>query len=187
MAKKPLPTPEELRQLLRYEPDTGKLFWRERQGVTPEIKRWNTRYSGNEAGRVNGEGYRHVRVNGRDYKTHRIVWIWETGRWPVDQIDHINRIKTDNRFCNLREVTNAENHQNRNIVANNTSGYTGVSYEKGKWRANIKHMGKHHFLGYFGTAEEASRAYQEAKPMFHRTSRACAAWDLLPGYLKGRQ
>ena len=92
-----------------------------------------------------------------------------TGKWPDEFIDHINHNPTDNRWCNLREATYATNNKNRRLGKDNTSGYKGVSWHKGrnKWRAEIRvdGIGKH--LGYYDTPEAASKAYCVASATFH--------------------
>lgn len=83
---------------------TGFLFWKSRgQG----------RRMGVVLGTVGNKGYLYVRFNNSSYLVHRVVWLLHTGKWPVDQIDHINRIKNDNRPCNLREADHFVNAGNR--------------------------------------------------------------------------
>lgn len=95
-------------------------------------------------------------------KRHRIFMHWEvTGyKW----VDHINRDGLDNRKENLRPANNSKNQQNRGVQKNNTSGHKGVSFKKSRnrFRSQIRLDGKFIFLGYFKTAEEASKAYIEA-------------------------
>ena len=92
-----------------------------------------------------------------------------TGEWPKDQIDHINGIRTDNRFTNLREATTAENTRNGLISKNNTSGFKGVCFHKdtGRWQAKIFINGKGRHLGLFDTAEAAANAYDAAAAKLH--------------------
>lgn len=117
MASKPLPSPEVLRQLLRYEPDTGKLFWLHRAAdLFPSksaAKSWNARFAGAEAlATDNGQGYLAGRINGRPLKAHRVVWAISYGEWPIGEIDHINGNPGDNRIANLRAVGRTENTRN---------------------------------------------------------------------------
>ena len=92
------------------------------------------------------------------------------GVWPTNEIDHVNRVRDDNRLTNLREATDAEQSWNRNKPAHNTSGFVGVSWHKGakKWGAYIGSGGSGLYLGYFPTSELASAAYLEAKARLHK-------------------
>lgn len=84
------------------------------------------------------------------------------------QVDHINHNTLDNRRCNLRVASVSQNSMNHRRYANNTSGFTGVSYNSSlrKWLAHICVGGKQLHLGVFDTAEEASEAYQDAAKMY---------------------
>ena len=92
---------------------------------------------------------------------HRVVLQRVVGR-PLtrdDIVDHINHNGLDNRRPNLRLATRSQNAANLGPYANNTSGYKGVDFNRGKWRARIREGGVRYFLGYFETAEDAARAY----------------------------
>jgi hypothetical protein len=169
MTDKNIPTPEELRKLLRYEPETGKLFWLPRPEDTFPDKRyaltWNKRYAGAEAFKTaDGNGYLQGAVHGVVYKTHRVIWAIVTGEWPKDEIDHRNRNRSDNRWKNLREATRSENMQNAGVRSDNKSGYKGVCWDRNKmkWLAQITIGGDSRFLGLFETKELAADAYREA-------------------------
>lgn len=171
---KPLPSPELLRKLLRYNPETGFLYWMKRSpdlfydsiiSCEARCKQWNTRYAGNRAfvNRDN-KGYYKGGIFGRNYKAHRIIWAMGTGRWPVDQIDHINHNSADNRFANLREVSHQENGRNSSMSSKNTSGFTGVSWSNkdNVWTAHIKISGKSIYLGGFANKLDAIAARKKA-------------------------
>ena len=145
-------TAERLRELLHYEPETGIFTWK--VGSANQVK------VGDAAGSQNGLGYLHVRLQRRLYSAHRLAWLHFHGVWPVDQLDHINRIRTDNRIANLREVSHKQNGQNASKSRSNTSGYPGVYWDKqhSKWVARIMHNRKNIYLGYFATIEEALSA-----------------------------
>ena len=175
MAKRQLPSPEVLRQLLRYEPDTGKLFWLPRTpahfedtcGRTKEhaCAIWNARYAGREAmTAVNNSGYRSGSVGGVGTSAHRAVWALESGAWPCFDVDHINGDRSDNRIGNLREATRSQNLANAGVRSDNTSGLKGASWERRRkrWKANITEQGRQRHLGYYDTAEEAHAAYCQA-------------------------
>ena len=176
MAPKALPSPEVLRQLLRYEPDTGKLFWRERplsffsgtafRGAEHCCANWNAIFAGKEAFTAfDRHGYAVGRIFDRLYRAHRVAWCLHYGAWPVADIDHINQIKPDNRIANLRDVTNAENCLNRGLQSNNSSGFAGVYWHKSRsqWAAEIKIGGKRTKLGYFNDLSEAVAARKSAE------------------------
>lgn len=167
---KSLPSVDYLRKRLRYEPETGKLFWLDYEGMP---KRWRTRYSGKEAFTSNADGYRQGKIDGVRFLAHRVVWAIHHGEWPNDQIDHINGVKDNNRVSNLRVVSNTENHRNKTMRSDNTSGTTGVYWRKScrKWTASIMVDSRHKYLGYFDTIEEAAAARKEASAKYGFTER----------------
>jgi hypothetical protein len=107
-------------------------------------------------------GYRKVSIDGHDYPEHRLAWLYITGRWPMVDIDHINMIKDDNRFCNLREATRSQNKMNTLARADNKHGLKGVWFNKraGKWATRITVNGKSYGLGRYDTPQEASLVYR---------------------------
>lgn len=171
MAKRELPTPEELRQLLRYEPETGKLYWLERPlemfSDERHCKTWNKRFAGKQALKTDrGQGYYGGAINWRSVFAHRVIWALVYGEWPNGEIDHINGQRDDNRLVNLRNVSKTENMRNAFRSKNNTSGRTGVSWYKrtSKWIAYIGVGGKRHIvLGYYKRFEDAVAARERAE------------------------
>ena len=152
-------TQEKVKELFHYEPDTGNLVWR--------FDRCANKVAGKIAGSLNN-GYFRIRIDGKGYFAHRIIWLYVYGAWPANDIDHINGIKTDNRIFNLREATKSQNGQNqRKPQSHNTSGYLGVSAYKGKWKATIKLSGNNLFIGYYNTPEAAYAAYLSKKRELH--------------------
>jgi HNH endonuclease len=169
MARHTLPDAATIRKLLAYDPNTGVLTWRERPAELFTQSRyqatWNTRYAGQPAGAIDGQGYRVFGL--RDAGTlqvHRVAWVIMTGEWPAHEIDHINRHKADNRWINLRQATHLENIRNATISARNTSGFKGVSYfrQNGLWHAYIRVNRLMVSLGFFNTPKAASEAYCRA-------------------------
>ena len=146
-------TQERLKELLHYDETTG--FFTRRVDVGTRGK------AGGVAGCVRNDGYIHLKVDGRLCLAHRLVWLYVHGEFPPADIDHANRIRADNRISNLRLATRAENNTNSKTHSTNTSGFRGVSWNKGegKWRAYAGLNRKQHHLGYYPTAEAAHEAY----------------------------
>jgi hypothetical protein len=168
MAAKPLPSVEHLRQRLRYEPETGKLYWRESASMPTH---WNTRYADTEAFTADFRGYRHGTFDYNRYLAHRVAWALHHGYWPDDTLDHVNHDRADNRIENLRQVSQSDNMKNMKRHRNNTSGATGVCWyaRYQKWIANIKVDGRSLHLGYFADMQDAitARKAAEAQYGFH--------------------
>lgn len=164
-----LPPVDYLRQRLRYDPDTGKLYWRECASMP---KSWNTKYAGREALAFVGNNGRYMgRIDYKAYQAHRIAWALHYGEDPDGQIDHINHDPLDNRIANLRVVSHQENHRNTGLRRNNASGVMGVSWHKAgaKWTAYVMVDGRKQHLGYFHEFDDAvaARKAAEAQYGFH--------------------
>jgi hypothetical protein len=147
-----------VRATFAYDPVTGEFRWKRIHGLECPV--------GPLAGRLH-DGYLVVTYCRKMWRVHRLIWVLVTGSLPKHDVDHINRNRTDNRWCNLREATRKQNSQNKGTQKNNTSGFTGVTLHKGKFRAQICVDRKLRHLGYFPTAEEASSAYLAAKRELH--------------------
>jgi hypothetical protein len=142
MAKRSDITPELVRQLVRYEPET---------------ERWNTRYAGKQAfTAINHTGHMVGSIVGISFSAHHVAWAICTGAWPCHQIDHINGVPGDNRIENLRDVPQSENTKNLALRSDNISGVPGVGWQasKSRWRARVSDR----HLGYFKTKAEAVAA-----------------------------
>lgn len=156
-------TQERLKYLFNYNEDTG-LFTRL---VTIH---YNAK-SGDIANHVDkSTGYVSFNIDGRIYYAHRLAWFYKTGKW-ADKIDHIDGIKTNNKWINLRNGTHAQNLQNyKKANSHNKSGLLGahmVNNNPNHFTSEIIKNGKRKFLGTFKTAEEAHKAYLEAKRKLH--------------------
>lgn len=148
---------EVLRAEVDYDPETGLFTWlRSGQGLHGGV-------GAPALNVVRVDGYLHGMIAGRRMLAHRAAWAHFHGEWPADEIDHINRVKTDNHIANLRPCTRAENAMNRKSQVGSSS-FCGVSWHKGsgKWQARICHKGGWHALGYYTSEIEAARAYNAA-------------------------
>ena len=158
-----------LQELLHYNPYTGVFTWLERDRRHFESNHrwaaWNSMCAGKKAGSKNGRGYLSISIFKKLYKSHRLAFVYMTGEFPPEHTDHINRVTDDNRWVNLRAVSNSENQKNARLKSNNTSGVNGVIWHKveKKWRAVIalNRKGKH--LGSFTDKFEAICARKSAE------------------------
>ena len=148
---------EKVKALFDYR--DGGLHWKHDRGSNAK--------AGNRAGRLLKTGYRSVHVSGRRYQEHRLIYLWHHGVMPA-QVDHINRLKADNRIENLRAADHSSNQMNT-AARGNHSGFRGVRFvpKTGRWVARIYRKGKEIRLGTFATPDAAIAAYQAAaKEMF---------------------
>lgn len=153
-------TPERLRELFDYAPDTGILTWKVRPSMRVD--------AGDAAGYITSRGYVSVRIKGREYKAHRIAWAHCNGVWPTHEIDHLNCKKDDNRIANLRDVTRAVNQQNeRGPRRNNRLGVLGIRFAGRRYGAQIWIDGRIFRSKLFRTIGEAYNAYVELKRKHH--------------------
>lgn len=150
---KKLPAFERVTHLLRYSPQSGNLFWRVSAG---------RQKAGSVAGFPDGDDYTNVSIDGQTYKAHRIAWLLYFGHPPVDQLDHINGIRSDNRLINLRSATHLQNCANSR--SRSKCGYKGVSYDpkRAKFFVSIKINGRQKNLGRYNNARQAARVYDRA-------------------------
>lgn len=151
---------EVLSERYSYCPDTG-IFTRMKSG--------HGKTAGEKAGTCTSNGYIFISILRRQYLAHRLAWLWVHGHMPKFQIDHINRIGTDNRIANLREATGSQNACNRAARAGSKSGVKGVHWQPKvkRWRVAICLNGKSKFYGYFDTINEAREVYRVAAEKTH--------------------
>jgi hypothetical protein len=156
------PTQKLLLELFIYDAKTGIFTHR-------KSRRGRSVIPGKEAGTKHGGGYQCISVNSTKYLAHRLAWLYMTGEWPKNHIDHINGVRNDNRFKNLRSATHSDNMRNTGKKPFNTSGYKGVGFHKQtkKWRAYITTGQKLKHLGLFESAEQAHEAYKSAAKELH--------------------
>ncbi len=155
----------QLKQFLKYFPETGDFVW-----IAKPCRRINI---GRVACYRRSEGYGVISLHRRRYRSGRLAWFYMMGVWPTGDIDHIDGNPRNDRFENLRDVSTAGNIQNQKIphLRNVTGGYLGVSQPSHfrKYRARICVEGKTIWLGYHDTPEQAHQAYLEAKRAVHST------------------
>lgn len=151
--KKSKLTQERLKEVLDYDPDTG-IFTRR---LTRGGYKKNT-VAGSKG--VYGDFYSYIKIDETRYAAHRLAWLYVYGYFPENQIDHIDRVRINNRIKNLREASPVCNSRNCGIAKNNISGITGVSFNKvyKKYNAYITVNYKHMSVGHFQTKKEAAMA-----------------------------
>jgi hypothetical protein len=155
-------TQARLKELLRYDRKTGNFFWRVPRGSRTDLV-------GTQAGGKHWKGYWNIEIDAQEYRAHRLAWLYVYGRFPNEQLDHINRIKDDNRIVNLRLASQTQNGANSKAKPSR-SGLKGAHWNArygGKWSSHILYNGKDNWLGYFATAEEAHTAYCKAAKKLH--------------------
>lgn len=155
-------TVKRLKKTLHYEPDTGEFYWLLTTG--------RRRKAGDKAGSTHRTlGYVVICIDTTHHYAHRLAWLYMTEHHPKEKIDHINGVKHDNRWVNLREASHRENITNAKLSDANKSGYKGVSWdaENNKWRASICANYKQIKIGRFSTKEEAYEAYCAAALKLH--------------------
>jgi HNH endonuclease len=154
-------TQARLKKLLRYNPKTGKFFWR--VIASPDI------CIGDRAGWLDNNYWR-IKLNGKNYRAHRLAWLYVYGQFPDGNLDHKNRNPSDNRISNLRSASRGQNRAN--ALSSNGTGFKGVSKVKGMshgnmWQADLQKDGKRTYLGVFSTPEAAHAAYCAAAKRLH--------------------
>lgn len=148
-------TKEEIRERFKY--IDGSLYY--------QIPVGNKRI-GNRAGFCNSDGYTCIKVNGKRYYGHRLIYLYHHGYMPK-QLDHIDCKRDNNRIENLREAIGSQNNANSKIREGYTSKFKGVSFKsdrhrKRPWLSQIRINRQSKYLGYFYTEKEAARAYDKA-------------------------
>lgn len=173
-------SPSDVAAVIRYDPDTGKLFWKKRSANmfpsrphrTPDgaANIWNAKYAGKEALTGNGaRGLKQGTLLGYPAKAHRVAWAVHHGEWP-DEIDHIDGDPANNKVENLRSVPHLENGKNQKLYISNKSGVSGVAWYKpnGKWLARIGSPSSptYRHLGYFADKFDAILARLTAEKTY---------------------
>jgi hypothetical protein len=148
----------QLKELLRYDPDTGVFTW---------LKSYNNVVTGKPAKTKGRNGYIDIKIKGIRHYAHRLAWLYMTGKNPNNVIDHIDRDKTNNSFSNLRDVSSKENTNNQvRPQANNKTGVRGVIPYVNGYSSQISVNGKNIHLGVFRSIKDAEGAYLSAKEIY---------------------
>lgn len=157
-------TQARLKELLSYDPETGiwtRLVNRPGRGAK----------AGDNPNNQGGSGYIEFCVDGKNYRSNRLAWLYMTGEWPPALVDHKDLNRTNNRWSNLRIATHSQNKANGRAYANNGRGVKGVSINKWMklrpYRVRIQVNGKPIELGHFATLEEAGAAYASAAEKYY--------------------
>ena len=181
MSRKEYMPPEQMREILSYDPASGELTWKFRSSewfkdgfrtAQGEANSWNAKYAGKRAGYLAKIGYRYIALPTGRVPEHRVIWAMVHGEWP-DVIDHIDGDKLDNRISNLRNVTQRVNMSNAGMWSHNTSGQTGVMFDKrsSKWKSYIKVDQKMINLGHCAEFEDAVAMRLDAEKQYGFTER----------------
>ena len=161
MGEKEVIDQETVKKLFHYDAESGMLLWR--YGNGRNVKPWQ------QAKAPNGQGYYTVKINGTNYRVHRLIWLYVYGDFPKEDIDHKNRIRNDNRLCNLRAVSRTDNCQNISLPNHNKSGHIGVSwFELRKtWTVYVKVNKKNKWLGYYKNLDDAIAARKAGEKQYY--------------------
>lgn len=172
------PSADRIRELFEYNADTGILVWRKSAG---------RKKAGDVAGNRHFYGYIVVGVDGRSCGAHQIAWLYVTGEWP-NLVDHINGVRDDNRFVNLRHADAATNARNRAMDSATNKLLGAYAMPNGKYRAAITVDGSAIHLGVFDAEMQAHMAYSNARALIdeaERTARTSAVQRLRQANLCG--
>ena len=148
-------TQARLKEVLHYDPETGAFTWL-------QCPPGRARVGAQAAVNVDTNGYRRVQVEGVRYRAHRLAWLYVTGRFPAEEIDHINRDPSDNRIANLREVTRKQNNENKKYRRKENLP-RGVYRWGSKFEAAIRHSSQFIRLGVYETPNDAAHVYEAAR------------------------
>lgn len=147
-------TAERLHEMVHYDPELGRFTWLKSNSVCIKV--------GTEAGaKPDHKGYRRIQIDGKRYKAQNLAWLYMTGAWPENEVDHKDRDCGNNRWENLRPATRKQNCENRRPWG--SSGIRGVSKEGGKWFARIRHNGVSKRIGTFSCVDDAIAARKAAE------------------------
>ena len=156
-------TQEILKEHIHYDPIAGRFVWEKPRALWMKV--------GDPAGTVDAHGALVIGLHGKKHYAHRLAWLYMTGRWPRNVIDHKDGDASNNRFANLRDVQRYANQQNtkrrpKGAKRDLPFGVT-MTTQSERFMTRIRVRGKEIYLGCFGTPEEAHERYIEAKRALH--------------------
>lgn len=152
---------EYVRELFDYDADTGLLTWKVKKAYRINV--------GDIAGFLDANGYYTVKIDNSSYKVHRIVWLLVYGYNPENHLDHINKVRKDNRICNLRERTGVCNSFNKVLQSNNITGVAGVGIVSGnKYKVRITVNKECIYIGRFESFMDAVIARYKAELKYEK-------------------
>ena len=153
-------TQERLKEFVKYNPVIGKFTW---------VANKARGSIGAEAGAIDDRKYKHLQIDNKQYLVHRLIWLYMTGCFPRNEIDHINRDPSDNSWKNLRLASRSDNQKNQSKRSDNTSGIVGVHMHKpsGKWHVRIGISGVHKYIGSFSDKQKAIAVRKAAEVAFN--------------------
>jgi len=145
-----------LKSILSYNPKTGVFTWLVGKRM------------GTIAGSLHWRGHRHIKIDQKKYHASRLAFLYMMGKFPEKEVDHKNRVRDDDTWDNLRDVSHSTNERNKGLRPSNTSGCTGVSWFKPikRWHVRIKVEGRSISLKYFKNKTDAIRVRQEAEKKY---------------------
>jgi hypothetical protein len=152
---------ETVKKIFHYDAESGMLLWRNGNGRN--VKPWQ------QANSLNSSGYYAIKIQNKSYRVHRLIWLYVNGKFPDGDIDHKNRIRNDNRLCNLRDVSRTDNAQNISLPKHNKSGHIGVSWIKSHncWTVYVKVNKKNKWLGYYKNLDAAIAARKAGEKQYY--------------------
>lgn len=152
-------THEILTQYLNYDPNTGKFVWIKSPHSNIKI--------GDEAGSKTKEGYYRISLLKKEYRRARLAWFYVNKEWPQPTIDHINRVKSDDRICNLRIATYKQQQYNLILIRKNRLLPKHIDYVRGKYRVRIKDINNKRHFASFDSLEEAKEYANNLREKLH--------------------
>jgi len=161
MSLKKILTQEELKSQIKYDPHTGSFY-------RIDLPLGSNANIGLITSKPTENGYIRIRILGKKYMAHRLAYLYMVGEWP-DQIDHTDRNRSNNKWSNLENATDATNRKNQSLRKYNNTGHVGVTWNSKRKRyvARIGHNHKQYWLGQFKTLEEAIEARSKASSKFN--------------------
>jgi hypothetical protein len=149
-------TQEHLKVVMTYNPDTGHIYNNLRPNKALKA--------------INSCGYITVRVFSKSYVAHRLAFLYMTGEFPAGEVDHINGLRSDNRWCNLRLASKSDNLCNAKAHSSNKLGIKGIHFNKleRKYKTQVRKQGYKTITGTFETLEEAIAFVQESRIKLHK-------------------